>query len=202
MKRVRIGDVFACPLTKGYGFIQLAHKERNLPEYKGAEYIRVLPGIFPTTNIDIPSIVNQQETISFMFYITRLLNKGCVEYLGNFPLPDGYELPRFWANFAVSENTRSNGRLVGKWDIQQTMITDHSDPSSRIPIRFYGIDDIDIVSAEYRTTLANLCPDPYGLFYMIENGASLHRWESLWIPLESMDKYMAALNYRLESCYM
>lgn len=202
MKRPVVGDVFACRLPGGYGFVQLAHKEKAHPVDKGQEFIRLLRGVHPSKEVDVLALVNQPETMMVMFPISRLYRlQGC-ERIGNFSLPEGYQLPKYSADFRVRQRERQNGRLMGKWAISEVMPP--QDGRVHVPMHFpdaNAVDDIDVVPQEYRTNLTSGMPDPYLLLYWMAVGANLHRAESLLTTETALDAFAQAIGNCLDHCY-
>lgn len=202
MKRPVVGDVFACRLPGGYGFVQLAHKEKEHPVDKGQEFIRLLRGVHPSKEVDVLALVNQPETMMVMFQISRLYRlQGC-ERIGNFPLPEGYQLPKYSADFRVRQRERQNGRLMGKWAISEVMPPE--DGRVHVPMHFpdaNAVDDIDVLPQEYCTNLTSGMPDPYLLLYWMAVGANLHRAESLLTTETALDAFAQAIGNCLDHCY-
>ena len=202
MKRPVVGDVFACRMPGGYGFVQLAHKEREHPQEKGQEFIRLLRGVYASTEVDVLTLVNQPETMLVMFQVSRLYRLGGCVRIGNIPLPEGFRLPAYSAEFRVRQKKRQDGRLMGKWAVSEVMPP--QDGRVRVPVSFpdvNAIDDIDVVPEKYRTNLPSGMPDPYLLFYWMAAGADLHRAESLLVSEAALERFAQEIGNCLDVCY-
>lgn len=200
MKRLVIGDVFACKVPEGYGYVQYVQKKDLTSPYCCDDYIRILPGIY-SVQPDLEELVQHRENLTVMFSIGRLYRKGACEYVGNYSLPEKYALQRYGADFNLRCNERKNGRLVGSWAICDYYPDDETRNSVMVPLRFQGTDDISVVPEQYYTTLTNLSPDPYLLFYWIATSASLHRAESMSCSESVLNHFIECMEHRLDVCY-
>lgn len=200
MKKILIGDVFACKVPTGYGYVQYVHEMIPTSPFCCSDYIRILPGIYSVAP-DLTNLVQQKEALTVMFPIKRLCRNGACSFVGNYNLPKEYALPRYGADFQLHHTERDNGRLIGSWAICDYFPDKEAGKSVQIPLRFQGIDDISIVPERYNTTLTNLSPDPYMLFYWISTGANLHRAECMSCSETTLEQFIASMEHRLDSCY-
>lgn len=200
MKKIVIGDVFSCKVPTGYGYIQYVHEMIPESPFCCSDYIRILPGIY-AVEPDLANLVQCKETLTVMFPIKRLFRKGACCFVGNYNLPMGYALPRYGADFQLRHTERHNGRLIGSWAICDYFPDEEARKRVQIPLRFHGIDDISIVPERYSTTLTNLSPDPYMLFYWIAVGANLTRAECMSCSKATLERFVSSMEHRLDSCY-
>lgn len=200
MKKIVIGDVFACKVPNGYGYIQYVHKMIPTSPFCCSDYIRILPGIY-TAVPDIADLVQRRETLTVMFPIYKLYRKGACNIVGNFNLPKEYVLPRYGADFRLRHSEYHNGRMIGSWAICDYFPDEEARKSVQVPLRFQGIDDISIVPERYFTTLTNLSPDPYMLFFWIATSANLHRAEYMSCSEATLELFIESMEHRLDACY-
>ena len=98
MVKIKIGDTFEINTHKGKGYFQYVHSHRTI-----GELIRVLQGLHPERT-DIDNIVRQKERYLIHFPAQTALNRKIIRLIGNYPLPDEFEIPKSFRDDSVDNN--------------------------------------------------------------------------------------------------
>lgn len=83
MKKAKIGDIFEINTGNGIAYIQLIAEENG-----SGEFVRILPGIFEESKIDLQDIVQGEEMFSTFFPISFAWKKEMVKKVGHVSVPD------------------------------------------------------------------------------------------------------------------
>ena len=93
LPNVKIGDVFLLHLPKGYGFLQCVREAED----EDVETVRVLPKIYEDEwQNKMNEIVSIKELFFTQLSVKYAVKKGFVENVGNYHIPKGSEVPRYF----------------------------------------------------------------------------------------------------------
>ena len=129
-KRIRLGDVFEIPTSRGLAYAQYVHKR---PEW-GA-LIRVLPGFHSSRPPQVDRLVAEPARFVVFFPLQQAVSRKIFEVVANGPIPDeAKELPLFRARGFIDRE----GRVQDWWlwnGEREWKIGELSDEYRRLPIR-------------------------------------------------------------------
>lgn len=128
MSKLKIGDLFELATPKGKAYLQFVYKEKTI-----SELIRVLPGIFSSRPEDLDDLVKSKEMFLIFFPLNSAYKKKIVEFVENFPLPSGFEKPKFmrskhivkdeFLGWHIIDTDTWHRRLVKEISIEQKMLS-------------------------------------------------------------------------------
>jgi hypothetical protein len=103
---VNIGDVFSIDTSKGKAILQFCHINKEIEEL-----IRLIPGLYKFLPA-IEQIILKEELFLVCYPLKTAYNKGLITFLGNYNLPKGFKIPKYFR----TPVTDDNGNILG-WHI-------------------------------------------------------------------------------------
>ena len=93
LPKVKCGDVFRLQAPNGICFIQCVKESVE----RESEKIRVLPGVYsPEVIANMDMVINKKELFFSELPLKYALRKKLALPVGNYPIPTGSEVPRFY----------------------------------------------------------------------------------------------------------
>ena len=128
LSKVTFGDVFKVQINQGFGVIQCV-KDAIKTEI---EVIRVIQGIY-NSEADVSYIVSSSQTLFYASMpLKYALKEKMVYYIGNYPIPRGFEAPKYFRCKHMIRSEFLGWHIVDRDTLQRKLVLDLSDEEKKL----------------------------------------------------------------------